>query len=359
MAATAPSWADLDRDLLHLIMRSPCLDPLDLMSCRKVCVSWRWVSKKVCANIHRSPVLHLMSCFFYPNLNINGFYPILLPRETRDQWHFKFMHSCRGWLLCSQGHRLELVNPFSLARINLPRCDFDKPGSNLVLSGSPSDPGCQILLLDLNHRRVRRLNRRRDGWTNVYSYMQRNFDDVIIYRGRFLTVDEDGSLKDLKCNRSSKPPVAYTHPKTRRRYLVESLSGDLLMVTRSVRWKRRPIAEEDFVVTMEFGVEKIVLSDWNDPHSTSSGSSTTPTVASFEEVTSLGDDEAIFLAFGDSRCIKVFGPTQPNCIYFADYSMLGYHHILESNDSGVFNMENKTIQNIPGDPFCRWFKPDI
>ncbi|XP_050212045.1 putative F-box protein At3g25750 [Mercurialis annua] len=143
MEKTVSSWSDLDSDLLPEIAdRISCLR--DFIIFGAVCKSWRSVASREKFKKSKVPWLlmedrdeddYSLRKFF--DLSKDVIYGINLP-ELCDN---KYSLSSHGWFLTVETDvrfsRVSLLNPFSLARIDLPR-PFAPQVINFALSSSPS-----------------------------------------------------------------------------------------------------------------------------------------------------------------------------------------------------------------------------
>ncbi|XP_050210431.1 putative F-box protein At3g25750 [Mercurialis annua] len=162
MEKTMSSWSDLDCDLLlEIAGRISCLR--DFIVFGAVCRSWRSVASPEKFNKStKVPWLLLDQVdgdrsprkFF--NLSKDVIYSISLPKPSENRFHLgnfmlrsnikekRYLLSSRGWYLMVEDIlQLNLLNPFSLSRIDLPHCvgKFNLPHSNIIdfaLSSSPS-----------------------------------------------------------------------------------------------------------------------------------------------------------------------------------------------------------------------------
>ncbi|KAJ7969263.1 F-box protein [Quillaja saponaria] len=356
----SPCWSDLPEDLLRLIFIQPTIRSIDVLSCRDVCLSWRHVVKRLCGERFAEllppmlffPIKTGTNSFNVYTSTATGFYRLCLPMT---QGGFFTMYSSRGWLLSSTNnkvaHRFYLYNPLSQKLICLqfpkPQEDFKLP-CRFILSTTPVDPSCIIILFDNSKSRFA-YYRSGHGNGGLCRFKHKiAFEDLIYYRGKFLAVQGSGALGCFvfdtnpcvkKISRSANSSVKNI---ATSRYLVESVSGDLLMVTRHVKCgKNISTGDIGYYKTTMFEVYSFdwVEKDWR-------------------EVKELGN-QALFLAHNDSRSVSAIDQAvcKRNCIYFVDDALEG-HCMSKGTDFGVFDMEIGTVQQFYSVPFNRWFRPD-
>jgi hypothetical protein len=324
------SWSDLPEEMLEIILRQPT-DVVTLYNYRNVCRSWRSVVDKALAS--SPPLLTVFDknsreCIRLFNIFSGDSSVCKIPKlkTTRDGHPLlprRLINSCHGWLpvdfitISSDNHahhmlHICLYNPLSRARIWLPTLileHFDSRNLKFILSISnhtnPSSIALAILE-GLHQCLVKKLIFWKPGdeeWTLLHtpSDFKTCFDsviDIICYKcGGFCAIDWYGNLTQFEL---SPVPCAKQIPtgkmynrnnkvdRHEHSYLVESLSGELLLVNRC------------FFPQNEYMVYKLV---WEKME--------------WDEITSLGD-EAIFLARNQSVCIRAAESTvyRRNCIYF-------------------------------------------
>ncbi|XP_059442176.1 F-box protein At2g26160-like [Corylus avellana] len=346
--APISSWStELPEELLEIILRQPT-DAVNLYNYRNVCRSWRSVVDKVLAS---SPPLLLVydekgiDCIWLFNIFTGDSSFCKIPRLPRR------IHSWHGWLAMdfttskNHAHDLCLYNPLSRARIGLPTLMFENsPNSrNLKFISSISNhtnPSSIALAILEGQSLVEKLMFWKPGdeeWTPVDTPF--DFEtpfgfvtDIIGYKcGGFCAIDYSGNLTQFELSpvpRAKQIQTGKIYDGNHKAlchaysYLVESLSGDLLLVNRC------------FFPHKEF---KIYRLDWEK--------------MKWDEMRSLGD-AAIFLARNQSVCIRADESTaySRNCIYFTDDVSLfdDFFNMLRLRDDfGVYHMANKTIHRFP------------
>ncbi|KAL3521388.1 hypothetical protein ACH5RR_019537 [Cinchona calisaya] len=213
-------------------------------------------------------------------------------------------------------------------------------------------------------------------WTNI-RVPARCYDDIIYYQGNFFAADCRGTivLCDIDNNNNTdgrpiarevmapRPPGMHD---TDQKYLVESSSGDLLLV---IRFRKGTLfdggddnEQKSRYYTVGFSVLKLdkcsigTCDDHRDLEDQGSSSSTTVSTKyryKLTEVNNLGD-MALFLGRNPSVALPVSkfgGSLRPNCIYFTDdNSELFYGEPGGGGrDMGTFDMETGIVEPIyPG-----------
>lgn len=158
----APSWSELQTDVLELILQT--LSAIDTIRFRAVCSSWnaavlarrRYVSPKSPLSLPSSPwlfqtpsptSLQTASLSFFNPAEEYKSYSIKIPSFEENYRGGKCFGSCYGWLIIlnSKKESIHLVNPFSgdIVRIQLHLCNAlflpVRFAHKVVLS---SDPSC-------------------------------------------------------------------------------------------------------------------------------------------------------------------------------------------------------------------------
>ncbi|XP_059441913.1 putative F-box protein At4g17565 [Corylus avellana] len=340
--------SDLPNDLIETILTYPT-DVVNLYNYRDVCRSWRSIVDKLLTS---SPP-HLLLFEMGNNIRLLNIFtgdssvckvPVF---KTGDGQPLRFPTSVvsgHGWLainfttcnnLYCYTHHFFLYNPFSRSRIRLPTFTFDyhfqnnydfpnicQPKIKFVLPSKPTNPP-QISVVLATGKKIIFWKSGDEEWTPVDNPFEKNmpFFDMISYKGGFCAIDYAGNVAQFEFNplpRATIIPTVAIEMQFFAVCVVESLSGDLLMVC---------ISQQGF-----FSVFKL---DWE--------------TMVWGEITSLGDDEAIFMAGRESVCVRAGESTvyKNNCIYFrSDGEFPSTLPIRSREDFGVYNMANKIIHRF-------------
>ncbi|KAK2987028.1 hypothetical protein RJ640_004754 [Escallonia rubra] len=371
--APAPSWSDLPQELLFLIFS--CLQyAADLLRCGNVCTTWRAPAMEIYRDFFtkRPPLLLI------PNndqegdrimldMTSNEVYKVHLP-EARGRW----IHgTINGWLVIlglDSSHDIHLLNPFTRAQFLLPprstlqyhQLDDGTPLKTgfikrAMLTSTPFDPDCVVLIIYSRQNCIAFCRIGDEKWTSI-AKPNIPFFDFIFYKGQFYAMDNLGNFLKFELDLDHEATLLATpaRPHCEQRYMVESLSGDLLLVLKYCSWDSDDddFQEEPFTVLYDtdmFEVFKWVMDE-----------------KEWREVNNLGD-EALFL--GHNGAISVSATKtkgcKGNCNHFIDDYSEGYFQNLDGcNDIGEFDLGRKCIEEIyPSlkiwtSPF-HWITPDV
>ncbi|XP_059627446.1 putative F-box protein At3g25750 [Cornus florida] len=281
--------------------------------------------------------------------------------QLRVPYKKRFCGSSHGWLFTvEESFALTLINPFCGATIELlPVIDSSKFKPHN--SDNDSDDDTTQVEVEFVVKKVALLADRALSvndyivsaiYDNInerlafiqpgdkfWTYTDRDkfnsaYEDVIYYKGQILAIDLWGRIKMINLNRSareSKVPQqkVITLLQTYRvnqmqMYLVESFSGNLLVVERYLKYI------EDQLATSVFKVFKILLQQ------------TEEGLAKRVEMKNLCGD-SLFLGNNHSICVSSsnWPRCQPNSIYYTDdYIDFVHHSPYGRRDIGIFNIEN-------------------
>ncbi|KAK9268401.1 hypothetical protein L1049_000150 [Liquidambar formosana] len=259
-------------------------------------------------------------------------------QQTRGRWYRSSSH---GWLLTIGGdfpHEINLLNPFTRTQIILPpaRSDFQTPQRlRVITSNRPSDPHCIFLAIHSDRGKLAICKAGDQDWTTLIITPFNILSDGIFHKGQFYLVDRRENI--LRCEvigpRFRFPRVRRLHLETPHycrgySYLVESRSGDLLLVIRFTgREQQRPPQEP--LRTLHFEVYKL---DWSERR--------------WSLVENLGD-EAIFLGKYSSISVSAgshSGECRANCIYFIDDTEEWHRTKDPRHETGVYHMGNRYMR---------------
>lgn len=368
MATVSGSF--LPEEMVELIMRQSTHVVNLVYLYRNVCRSWRSVADRVLASspphllAYDEESIELFNIFTgdsrvykIPELKNRGRQqPAVLPR---------IVYSCHGWLAmdftaskCYRGrknhaHDICLYNPFSRAQIWLPTFTidhslrtYDTQNINFVLSSTQKNPSSIALSVREGGGKLMFWKAGDEKWTrfdNPLVDKRMLVADIISYKGGFCAIYSCAiySFGYIRQFELSPVPRARELPTSNvmllnheSSYLVESLSGELLLVHRC------------FPPYDEFMVFKL---DWEKME--------------WDEIRSIGD-EAIFLARNQSVCVRTDESTvyRHNCIYFTLQLDVMKNPLRDAEDVGVYDMATKTTHSFPyfsNNLRHRWFNMQL
>nr|QEE59959.1 hypothetical protein [Betula platyphylla] len=323
------SWSDLSEELQEMILRQPT-DVVNLYRYRNVCRSWRSIVDRQLASSPPHLLLYekrndTIECIRLFNIFTGDSSVCKIPEfKTGDGQPLfpRSVHSCHGWVAmdCTTSdrdnpvHHIFLYNPLSSARIQLPTFKLNNSSNSMhtkfVLSAKQREPSS--IALGILEKMERSFKEKMmfwkagdEEWTPIVPPFEKrmSFADIISYKGGFCAIGLCGEVTQFELNPVRLDKKIQTCYKIKDNgkmllyhavsYLVESLSGDLLIVHRGLVHRG---------LQNEFMVYKL---DWERME--------------WDEITSLGD-EAIFFGRYESVCIRASESTvyRRNCIYFID-----------------------------------------
>ncbi|KAK3030030.1 hypothetical protein RJ639_038129 [Escallonia herrerae] len=275
------------------------------------------------------------------------------PPEARGRWIYGAVN---GWLVTlglDSSHDIHLLNPFTRAQFLLPprstlqhhQLDDDislKTGfiKRTMLTSTPFDPDCVVLIIDSRQHCIAFCRIGDEKWTNI-AKPHIPFFNFIFYKGQFYAVDNLGNFLKFELDLGNEATRLATpaRPHCEKKYMVESLSGDLLLVLKYFSWESddNDFQEDPFTVLYDTDMFEVFKWDMNEKE--------------WREVNNLGD-EALFLGHNGAismSATKTKG-CKGNCIYFIDDYSEGYFQNL--------NGCNDIASKIWTSPF-HWITPDV
>lgn len=338
-------WAWLPSHVLDSILEN--LIPIsDYIRFSAVCKHWESVAlhhkqQRVKYRHNQLPMLMI------PTKNNSGerhgLYSVTQGKPYNFELYVPYKKCCggssHGWLAFADDNlAITLLNPFTGRTIRLPpvtevppqaetfKCDYYI--NKVVLSADPClFPNDYEVLVVFDHarRNVAHFKSGDDGWSHIVIRTVIGFCDLIYYEGRFLVVSYDGLVFsiDTSSGSTAKPDIILVvkHAPQGGGHLVESSSGDLLLIRKSDRFDFRFGR-----LTHSFKVFRLECAHGNRPEQA-------------EEIESTGN-EALFSDHPD------FPWCRPNCIYFVVNDWEG--PLNEGPQGplhmGVFNLENKRTE---------------
>lgn len=379
------SWAELHRDALEVIAEKITCH-VDLLRFAAVCKPWRsfvmenihWLPRKLplCYCLPcQHPLPLLLQCNddeaegrldFISILDQNYVSGFSLP-ELRRKW---ITGSSNGWLFTIEmnGEEIHLLNPFTRVQIPLPSLStFQHPEGYSMedddyyfIQKAVISPGDDFVVMAIvsSLSVLSYCRPGEDKWSNVEGSTL-YLSDVIPYKGQFYAINETGTLVACDAEQDGKMRLvtggAY---EPRKRYLVESTSGDLLHIARLRD-------EHTETLTTQFDVYKL---------ETVGGSRTSATdISGFEwvKLESLGN-QSLFLGRNCSLCLPTDSVPgcKRDCIYFTDddafahedcLQLVATEHSLFYDEKGVYDMANGSIK-LFGESVSAtvsvWFSPN-
>ncbi|XP_059629224.1 putative F-box protein At5g55150 [Cornus florida] len=254
--------------------------------------------------------------------------------QLRVPYKERLCGSSHGWLIgIEKSSIVTLMNPFSGSTIELPPIDSVVSTSinlisfevtKVILSANPaSSPNDYIVAaiygIDSELAFIRAGD---EAWTCMDKERFSCFSDVIYYKGRIFAVEDHRVLRVLMIdvNRMTGAPqveekeIAPQIIRTEHMYLVESSSGELLLVQRLLE-----IGDDSQHATSGFKVFKMLLDQFEE------GSHM------LVEVKNLGGD-TLFLGDNHSICVSASK--------WSDVSLIPFYHPSGRHDMGIFNIVN-------------------
>ncbi|WOK92608.1 F-box protein [Canna indica] len=390
------TWSILSTDILLLILEK--LPVPDVIRSSAVCSNWcsavhnQHMQRR---KLHHHQIPWLMYTppskehHDYPNaanffsLSENRSYTIRLPPAPVHGRHW--VGSSRGWLVTADDRsELHLLNPITGAQIDLPSVttlheidmledermfldgcpryvlnvhgyeEFFVPEAlctiytKVVLSSDPTDAGCTVAFLySLPERYFQGLAFARVGDDRWGTLSKQEFtveyDDVIFSNGdddRFYTVTKEGTVEQWNLLGPNPVFKIVVQPQLQepygamQKYLVETPSGDILLVRSRIRLELsqyRVDGERKFCVGFSFQVQRVVVD-----------------TGELKEVSDLGD-HALFLGDSESLCISLADVPEllPNHVYYSNANIKLYRPVEErGRHFGVYSLRTHESVNI-------------
>ncbi|KAF8411165.1 hypothetical protein HHK36_003708 [Tetracentron sinense] len=352
------SWSELPKDLLWVIFKR-LTSISDAARFGAVCSSWKLVEVENRSFCPRPlpwlmlPALNKLTntrCFFdFYNKKVLELY---LPEMYRK-------HCCGSsgsWLVLMdlETEELSLLNPLSRAQFQLPPLIMfpnvkPKKARNylhirkVVLSSRPTlnpDDDYIVMTLAGYGRRLNFCRRGDERWTGIVCPCN-SIDDVIYYQDKFYVVSNEGDV--VVCDMAYNPPkvakvaLPVTPTCIMQKYLVEGLSGELLLVLKHMDLVDNEDLSDYCHYTSHFEVFKLEMNS-----------------RKWIEVKSLGE-QTLFLGENSSMSLSApeFPECRKNCIYFTDDYLEGWLGECGCFDMGIFSLEDGKIEPYyPNPPFC-------
>ncbi|WOL16761.1 F-box only protein 7 [Canna indica] len=378
-------WSNVPKDLLLKIF--PMSEIPDILRSAAVCVSWSDAVRELrCSRLqlgNQSPWLMFSadegednpSAARFYSLSEQKTYTIPLPEPSiRERL---CVGSSHGWLITAdQTSELHLLNPITVAQINLPSVltyDHIEPVRDergrltgyiehtlevdykldelrlhmyfkVILSSDPSRGDYTVVVIHNPYRRISFVRAGDSKWTTLTSNYR--YVDAVFHRGQLYASAGQKCLVVLDlASPHRKPRVVVPADDQVPRlilaatYLVETPWGDLLYV-----WRCRILISHvgKVIHTHNFVVYKVDVE----------GGRLVPVERSFGDI-------ALFLGCNNSLSLALPEPIRTNCIYFTDDFILSRTVADWRHDIGVFNYEDRSISGIlPSEaPLISWPPP--
>ncbi|ONK66499.1 uncharacterized protein A4U43_C06F8830 [Asparagus officinalis] len=359
-------WANLNRDLLQLIAEK-ITRHTDVLRFGATCKQWRSIVTNslhflppklpisLCLPIQK-PLPLLMQCPIEDKLGSINFlsvsdmksYGKFLVPELNNK---VIAGSSNGWLLTVElnSQEIKLLNPLTRNQIPLPSLStLENPEGEdfgfilkAIISSNANKRNlgddCIVMAIISELSILSFCRPGDDKWTYVNQYTF-NLYDVIPYKGQFYAINETGTTVayDVSNDDVKMKLIAKGDYSPRRRYLVESTSGELLHV-------ERVLDEQTETFTTNFIVYKL-----------ESREGLLECELCWVESESLGD-QALFLGLNCSLSLPAqsFRGCKSNCIYFTD----DIEYLDSSYDMGVYDLEDRKIQMFGDMDKCFSFPP--
>ncbi|KDP39181.1 hypothetical protein JCGZ_00938 [Jatropha curcas] len=362
ISSSSSSWSDMPNGLLEQIL-SRLNNSLDVFRCCNVCTCWRSVATRFYWDQIHFPLLLILhrdeEMGSLCDILTGETQEIFLPK-TKDRL---ICNSTNGWLLTighSSPYKVNLWNPISRTEVLLPlaskfpkfNCQRIKQIEGFVKrcitsSLSPLDPNCIVLViygLDLE-RKLAFCRPGDEEWKSLQDLQEVSFDDIMFFKGQFYATDIKGKIYSCDLGPNPKTVIALEPPfhlYPKEKYIVESLSGDFLMINRKWEW----IIDDD---DGGGGREEIVASF--DVYKVDLGTK------ELKKIETLGN-EALFLGY--NGCISVSssktgnnmrpkGAELPrsNCIYYIHDSFEGLSDVwCGFKRASMYDLESSRIKRL-------------
>ncbi|KAJ4756147.1 F-box protein skip23 [Rhynchospora pubera] len=394
-------FSELPNDLLGEIINTIDL-PEDYQNIIAVCRRWRSVAHDLKSDPRRNlsflqplpkkfslPVLlqpygkDSNSYYFY-SITKREVYNIQVP-DMGNKW---ITGSWRGWLVTldiADNNLIHLLNPVAKLKIPLPPLStFPKPInsaikfpwniSKIIIVSSENvteQSDCTIVALEILGSSLHICRIGDETWKKIDLSVPSTIMDIIEFRGILYVVYTLGNLYAVETNPITKMTLiaGTSSPDAARYYLVES-SKDLLLVARYFKYT------SSYTKTIGFKVYRLAENKKGDPIPYNGGAFGLPQAPQgpahkiWKDVKSL-HGQMLFVGRNRTLCLpsNLYPKCKGNCIYFADDNGIfdifrASAHRLYLHDSGVYHMNNKTIEyfieemSYPLSLPSIWFSPN-
>jgi|UniRef100_A0A2N9GCE6 hypothetical protein len=356
LSSLESDWAWLPRNLLNSILDKVASSPFDLVRFGVVCKPWRTVEIEYIQEKRRmkgqgNQVPMLLIPTKYKSKRARSLYSITEQKiyhcKLRMPYNKRCCGSSFGWLsFVTDTFSITLFNPLKNMKIHLPQLTKIKEPIYLILNYQysvykltlSSDPAktptnCLVVAIYGSYNKLAFMKLGAESWTYVDEELNILFSDILFFKGQVLALGHHSGLVSIDVNSNEiKILVPNDLEYAIQTYLVETCSGDLLLVRRFFDPNNRYSSSQS--LTGSFKVYKFVLDD-------ESGQ-----VLDRVEVKTIGDN-ALFL--GDNYSISVLATEspgcQPNSIYYTDdYIDTKPYYPDGAVDMGIFNLLDGSIQ---------------
>ncbi|KAJ4771698.1 F-box protein skip23 [Rhynchospora pubera] len=367
-------WHKLPDDIVGEVVKRIC-SPRDILNFSASCKSWRSIAQEIISFCpYKLPITHILpkknplpmilqtfnettkSRYLYSTIDRKAYDMPHLGLELGKVW----IPVREGWFITTdfkltKESKINLLSPLSNLHLALPSCSsflFDPSDRdvfvylNRVIVVSPNStfyPNSSLVFALVGYVGVLHSCRIGDDkwkYDPILSY----FEDVTMYKGLLCAVTCTGSLYGIKIY----PDMTVTfivnaEIQASKHYIVESLSGELLLIT---------ILKRSFNDrTIGFQVYQLLEAQ---------GKSTERT---WQEIESL-HGQILFVGYNGAQCFdaSLYPGMKGNCVYFTDD--FGIHGMRSPGNIGVYHMEDKRIEyfsdavsNAPYGSTAIWFSP--
>lgn len=378
-------WSELPVDLIQII-EDCLLLYVDKVRIHSICVGWNSHLPKIPKQKEKQFPLLLQALDHNKDASHALFNPIkreLYLLDLPEAQGKLFKGSSHGWVVtigekhCSKPTEMCLINPLTRAQIKLPsrnkftdvrkyRADkvdqeycifFVEEGGEefnfyshdiinfvytdkVVLSSAPSSDNCLLVAIYGPSRRLACCKLKDKRWRPLLRLRGTEIVDIIFHNGKLHALNQSGQVLVFEDNgispNSKVTEIALpVYVDTYLKYLVASSDGGLIMVARYFHFIEINTRES---IPRTYRLRAFKLNSIN---------------LSWVEVKNIGDD-ILFVGLNSSFSISSyhFPEYRRNHIYFSDsiYSFgdFVYNNRQENSDTGVFNLEDGTLQSLAG-----------
>ncbi|KAJ3684652.1 hypothetical protein LUZ61_013816 [Rhynchospora tenuis] len=369
-------WHKLPDDIVGEVVKRICL-PRDFLNFAASCKSWRSIAQEVISRCpYKLPITHIfprkcplpMILQTFNEATKSPYLYSIIDRKAYDMPHIglelgkMWIPVREGWFIMTdfkltKESKINLLSPLSNLHLALPSCSsflLDPSDRdvfeylNRVIVVSPNStfyPNSFLVFAIVGYTGVLHFcSIADDKWK--YHPILSFLEDVTMYKGLLCAVTCTGSLYGIKLYPSMKVTfIVNAKIQASKHYIVESLSGELLLIsrlTRSFNGRSR---------TIGFQVYQLLEAQ---------GKSTERT---WREIESL-HGQILFVGYNGARCIdsSLYPEVEGNCVFFThDFGM---HRMCSDGNIGVYHMEDKRIEyfsdavrNTPYGSTATWFSP--
>jgi hypothetical protein len=371
LSSSESDWAWLPKNLLDSILDKVSSSPFDIIRFGVVCKPWHTVAmdyihekRRLMGQGNQVPMLLIPTK--YKSKKARSLYSITEQKiyhcKLRMPYNKRCCGSSFGWLsIVTDTFSITLFNPFKNMKIHLPQLiiklnesrhkSYQYSVHKVALSSDPAltPTGCHVVAVYGTYNKLAFMQLGAESWTYVDEQLNILFSDVLFLKDQVLALGHHSGLVSIDVNSNEiKILVPNDLEYAIQTYLVETCSGDLLLVRRFFDGNNSNNRLQ--AMTGSFKVYKFVLDDQ------------TEQVVERVEVKNIGDN-VLFLGDNDSISVLAskFPGCQPNSIYYTDdYIDTKPYYPNWAVDMGIYNLEDGSIlQHYKPNPSNRRMPPPI